>query len=58
MKDLPRFSELPSVGQTGERHAGDAFGPGDQLGTVNLLGPDQIKHASLLVRHGRVINLI
>lgn len=57
MKELPRFSELPYVGQTGERNAGDAFGTGDQLGTVNLLGADQVQHASRLVRNGKVINL-
>jgi len=57
MKDLTKFSDLPYVGQTGERNAWNAFGPGDQLGTVNLLGADQVKQASLLVRTGKVINL-
>jgi kynurenine formamidase len=57
MTALPKFSELPYVGQTGERNAWDAFGQGDQLGTVNLLGADQVKHASSLVRTGKVINL-
>jgi kynurenine formamidase len=57
MKELPKFSELPYVDQTGERNAWNAFGHGDQLGTVNLLGSDQVKEASRLVRSGKVINL-
>ncbi|HJU11697.1 MAG TPA: cyclase family protein [Candidatus Binataceae bacterium] len=40
-----------------ERHAWDSFGPEDQLGTVNLLGAEQVKQASRLVHTGRVINL-
>jgi kynurenine formamidase len=57
MKELPKFSELPYVGQTGERNAWEVFGRGDQLGTVNLLGAEQVRQASLLVRSGKVINL-
>jgi len=57
MKQLPDFADLPEVGRTGERHAWDAFGRGDQLGAVNLLGADQVKQASRLVRTGKVINL-
>lgn len=57
MNQLPLFSELPTVGETGERHAWDAFGHNDQLGTVNLLGADQVKQAALMIRRGKVINL-
>jgi hypothetical protein len=57
MKALPRFSELPELENTGERHAWNAFGAGDELGTVNLLGADQVLQASRLVRRGKVINL-
>jgi kynurenine formamidase len=57
MKPLPQFSELPTVGETGEKHAWAAFGRSDQLGTVNLLGADQVKGAALLVRTGKIINL-
>jgi kynurenine formamidase len=57
MKELPRFSDLPSVGNTGERHAWRAFGAGDEIGTVNLLGAAQVKQGSKLVRTGKVINL-
>jgi kynurenine formamidase len=57
MKDLPRFAELPLVGNTQERHAWGAFGERDEIGTVNLLGADQVKQAGKLVRTGKVINL-
>ena len=57
MPVLPKFSQLPLVGQTGERHTWDVFGRGDQLGTINLLTPDRVKRAATLVRTGKVINL-
>jgi kynurenine formamidase len=57
MKELPRFSELPSVGTTKERHAWGVFGEADEIGTVNLLEAAQVKQASKLVRTGKVINL-
>jgi len=57
MKELPKFSELPAVGQTGEHQAWSVFGNGDQLGAVNLLGPEQVRQASRLVHTGKVINL-
>jgi kynurenine formamidase len=57
MPTLPKFSQLPLVGQTGERHTWDVFGRGDQLGTVNLLTPERVKRAAALVRTGKVINL-
>ena len=57
MPVIPKFATLPTVGQTGERHAWDVFGRNDQLGTVNLLTPELVKHAATLVRTGRVINL-
>ncbi|HEV8718251.1 MAG TPA: cyclase family protein [Candidatus Binatia bacterium] len=53
----PKFSQLPLVGQTGERHTWDVFGRGDQLGTINLLTPERVKRAATLVRTGKVINL-
>lgn len=53
----PKFSQLPLVGQTGERHTWDVFGRGDQLGTINLLTPDRVKRAATLIRTGKVINL-
>jgi kynurenine formamidase len=57
MSTLPKFSQLPLVGQTGERHTWDVFGRADQLGTVNLLTPERVKRAAALVRTGKVINL-
>jgi hypothetical protein len=57
MPTVPKFAQLPPVGQTGERHTWDVFGRDDQLGTVNLLTPERVKRAAALVRTGRVINL-
>src|ERR1700737_4223686 len=57
MKDLPKFADLPLVGNTGERHAWAVFRSGDELGTVNLLGAPQIQQGSRLVHKGQVINL-
>jgi kynurenine formamidase len=57
MPIIPSFAQLPVVGQTEERHAWDVFGRGDQLGTVNYLTAERVKHAASLVRTGRVINL-
>ncbi len=54
---LPKFSDLPQVGQTEERHTWEVFGPDNQLGSVNLLTPDRVKRAATLVRTGRVFNL-
>jgi len=55
--DLPKYSDLPAFEKTGERHAWGAFGPDDQLGTVNLLTPERVLAASRLVKQGHVINL-
>ena len=53
---LPKFSDLPKVGQTEERHTWGVFGPDNQLGSVNLLTPERVKQAATLVRTGRVFN--
>jgi kynurenine formamidase len=57
MPAIPKFAQLPLVGQTGERHTWDVFSKDDQLGTVNLLTPERVKRAASLVRTGKVINL-
>lgn len=57
MPVIPKFSDLPFVAQTKERHAWDVFGRDDQLGTINLLTDDHVKRAASLVRTGKVINL-
>jgi kynurenine formamidase len=57
MSELPTFSELPYLGDTGERHAWNVFGVHDQIGTINLLTQDRVKAASRLIRTGGVISL-
>jgi kynurenine formamidase len=54
---IPRYSELPVFEKTGDGHAWDVWGRGDQLGTINLLTPERVLEATRLVKHGRVINL-
>lgn len=54
---LPRYSELPILDNTGERHAWNVFGTADNLGAINLLGPEQILKAARLVRQGKVISV-
>jgi kynurenine formamidase len=53
----PKFSELPFVDGTEERHAWDVWGRDDNLGSMNRIGPEQIKAASRLVRTGEIIPL-
>jgi hypothetical protein len=55
--DLPRFSDLPLVEGTEERHAWDVWGRKDEIGTMNFIGPPEIRAASALVEEGRVISL-
>ena len=54
---IPKYSELPVIEKTGERHAWDVFGRDDQLGSINFLTAERVKHAATLVRTGKVINL-
>ena len=54
---LPSYDDLPLIEKTGEHHAWGVFGPDDNLGAINLLGPDQVLKAARLVRKGRVIGL-
>ena len=53
----PKFSDLPVLAGTEERHAWDVWGRNDNLGSLNRIGPEQIRAASRLVRTGRVIPL-
>ena len=46
---------MPILG--GIRHAWDAFGRGDELGTVNLLTPDVIAAAASEIKDGTVVTL-
>jgi len=54
---LPLYNELPEIPDTGERHAWDVFGEDNDFGTVNFIGPEQIKAAATLVKRGVSINL-
>jgi kynurenine formamidase len=55
--DIPAFAELPALGDTGERHAWEVFGAGDELGCLNFIGPPAVAAAAAEVRSGEVINL-
>jgi hypothetical protein len=54
---LPAFEDLPTLPGSEERHAWDVWGRGDQLGTVNLIGPEQVRSAAAVVRRGLVVPL-
>jgi kynurenine formamidase len=54
---LPDFDELPVLGGLNLRHAWGAFGPDDQLGTINQLTPERVRTAIGLVRSGEVVSL-
>jgi kynurenine formamidase len=53
----PSYAELRARTDAPPGSAWGVFGAGDQLGTVNLLGPDQARAAAGLVRSGRTFNL-
>jgi Putative cyclase len=54
---VPPFRDLPVLPGTAERHAWQVWGPGDQLGAVNFIGPAQVAAATATVRHGTVVCL-
>ncbi|MFN0163185.1 MAG: cyclase family protein, partial [Burkholderiales bacterium] len=54
---IPAYAELPVIEATGERHAWTTFGKGDELGTMNFIGPDQVRAALASASAGRVVNL-
>jgi hypothetical protein len=51
MTELPEYADLPPA-PGGGRSAWGLFGPGDNLGLVNLMTPERI--AAGLVRRGQV----
>jgi kynurenine formamidase len=57
MSSIPKFADLPTLGDTGQRSAWGVFGDRDELGTVNFLTPERVRRASALIRTGKVINL-
>lgn len=54
---IPPFRDLPFVDGTTERHAWDVWGREDDLGSINRVGPDQLREAAGLVRIGKLIPL-
>jgi kynurenine formamidase len=54
---LPRFDELPEVGETGERHSWDVFGRDDEVGCLNFITPERRAAAAQEVHGGLVVNL-
>ena len=56
-RTLPRYSELLTIEKTGDAHAWEVWGRGDQLGSLNHLTPGRVLDATRLVHRGRVINL-
>ncbi|WP_448624412.1 cyclase family protein [Geodermatophilus sp. URMC 64] len=53
----PLFKELPFLPDSTERHAWDVWGRDDEIGSLNLVGREQVAHACGLVRDGRVVSL-
>jgi hypothetical protein len=51
------FDQLPFVPGTTERHAWDVWGREDDIGSLNLVGPEQVRYACGLVRSGQVVSL-
>lgn len=54
---LPAYRALPAVPGLAARHAWDAWGRDDRLGTLNLLTEERVRHAATLVRRGAVHSL-
>lgn len=56
MTELPGYHDLPRAPRGGRCGWGQ-FGPGDNLGLVNLMTPERIAAAATLVRKGQVFPL-
>ena len=56
LANVPKFEDLPAVDGT-ERHSWDVFGRDDEVGTVNFIGPEQVRAAAALVTTGDVVGL-
>jgi kynurenine formamidase len=54
---LPQFAELPVHKGAPPGSSWGVFGEGDELGTLNFIGPEQVRAAAELVRTGRVFAL-
>jgi kynurenine formamidase len=57
MMSIPRYAELPYLGELGVRHAWDVWGPGDRLGTMNRLTDRTTLHALQVPRRGIRVSL-
>ena len=53
----PCYADLPAIEKTGEHHAWSVFGEHDELGTMNFIGPAQVRSAMDCASEGRVVNL-
>lgn len=53
----PRYAELPVIEKTGEHHSWKVFGDEDELGTMNFIGPAEVRDAMTCAPEGRVVNL-
>jgi hypothetical protein len=53
----PAFAELPTLPDRDEHHAWDVWGRDDELGTLNLIGPQQRLAAARTVRTGEMVPL-
>ena len=43
---LPTFDELPELPGLQLRHAWEVYGPGDTLGSINLVTPEKVTRAA------------
>jgi hypothetical protein len=57
VRRTPPFADLPLLPGSQERHAWDVWGRDDEIGSLNLVGPDQVAAACRSVRDGRVVSL-
>jgi len=54
---VPTYRELLARTDAPSGSSWGVFGEGDQLGALNLIGPEEVRAATALVREGRVIDL-
>jgi kynurenine formamidase len=54
---LPKYRDLPTHRTPPDRSAWGVFGDDDEVGTINLLTPDMVRRAAVLVKNGHVFSL-
>lgn len=57
LRNIPKFTELPTIPDTGEHHAWGVFGEADERGTLNFLNSSHTRTALQSVSDGHVISL-